>query len=100
MRRNALFWTAAVLGVPILFGTFVHGAYRLSLESGVLPFAGAREVYWYVGLAISLLCGLVFVHNAARDFGRIAVCIGYAIVMGLALIGLHLWIACLNGDCF
>jgi len=87
----------AIVGVPLTFALFVAVAYR----SSVLPFLNGREWLWWAGFVCSLCTGVasIFFVRSAQFAERAIAAAAYVVVMGAALFGVGLAVACLNGDC-
>jgi hypothetical protein len=91
----------ALLGAPIAFFVFIDWSYRRALEHGRLPFLGSAEWIWYVAFGICLATGAISLIKLPilRDKNPYVVGITYAIIMGAALVAIHLRLACGHGDC-
>jgi len=104
MMRIRQAWSLYLIswvGIPVLFATYVGVEYRLSLRSGNLPFIGDREWKWWVAFAASLLFGIACIVRAHlhQRVARILMPLLYLTVMVIALLLIHLAVACTNGDC-
>ena len=99
--NKLLFQLIAWIGIPLAFGAYVHLMYSWSLARGKLPFLGTHEVRWWIAFGVALLLGTACVLAAQRvSATRRAVWAAvYVIVMGVVLLGIHLGVACGNGDC-
>lgn len=99
--RNISLWLAAAAGVPLALGGYVLASYRLALREGSLPYAVYPEWHWFAAFAACLVVGivLVFLTSLKPTWLRVVAGLAYAAVMGVALLGVHAFVACSSGDC-
>lgn len=91
----------SLLGVPVTFFLYIEWSYRYALSQGKLPFLTSSEWLWYVAFGICLASGVIgFIKLPFfRERNSFSVGVPYLILMGVALLGIHLVVACHNGDC-
>jgi hypothetical protein len=94
-----MFGLGALLGVPMLFATYVAISYKLALRSGRLPVTEESEWIWWSILGVLIAAGIFFVGLSATGKLRYLLTALYGIAMTATLLGIHLWVACLYGDC-
>lgn len=100
MQRTATLSLLAWLAVPLLFAGFVAASYKVALGNGQLPFLGGREWHWFFAFGILDLAGAFCAWKTCENRFRAAVyAVSYFLVMGVALAGLGLLLACNFGDC-
>jgi len=104
MTRIRQAWSLYLIswvGIPVLFATYIGVGYHVALKSGSLPFLGDREWKWWVAFAASLLFGAAFIARAHlhQRLARVLMPLLYLTVMAIALLLIHLAVACTNGDC-
>ena len=85
--------------VPMLFAMYVAFSYKLALQSGRLPITNEPEWIWWSVLSLLVVLGAYLVTLSAVGKLRFVLAGVYAVTMTAALLGIHLWIACMNGDC-
>ena len=88
----------AVLGVPALFYIYVDATYQYALSQGALPFAVLPGWLWYAVFAVCIVAGLVILRTVSR-LRSVLISALYVAAMVVALLLVHLWAACGNGDC-
>jgi len=98
-RKRLTLGLGALVGVPMLFAMYVAISYKLALRSGRLPVTDESEWIWWSILGLLIVIGVYLVSLSATGKLRYVLAGLYAIAMTAALLGIHLWIACLNGDC-
>lgn len=98
-RKRLTFGLGALVGVPMLFAMYVAISYKLALRSGRLPVTDESEWIWWSILGLLIVLGVYLVSLSTTGKLRYVLAGLYAIAMTAALLGIHLWIACLNGDC-
>lgn len=97
-RRQVILTVAAIGLVPLLFATYVALSYRIALRAGRLPITNEPEWIWWSVLVGLVVIGGYLVWMAAPRLKAVFVSI-YLIAMTAGLLGIHLWVACMNGDC-
>ena len=98
-RKRLAIGLGALVAVPILFAMYVALSYRLALRSGRLPITNEPEWIWWSVLGLLVVVGVYLVTLSTTGKLRFVLAGLYAITMTAALVGIHFWIACLNGDC-
>ena len=89
----------ALAVVPSLFAAYVAGSYKVALASGRLPITNEPEwIWWSVLVGISMVGTYLFWLGVPRL--KLLFVAVYAIGMPAILLGIHYWVACMNGDCF
>ena len=99
--RNAALCVAAFVGAPVVFGAYVLGSYRLALRQGALPLTVFPEWYWFAAFGVCLTGGAAAIHATSLRpaWLRTLFALAYLVLMGVGFLGVHLFIACANGDC-
>jgi hypothetical protein len=85
--------------VPMLFAVYVALSYKLALRQGRLPITNEPEWIWWSVLSLLLVFGVFLVSLSTTGRLRIGFTVLYAVVMTVALLGIHVWVACFFGDC-
>lgn len=101
MPRNVVLYLCACLAVPLLFAAYIFFSYSVSLKAGMLPFIHGREWRWWAAFAVLLLVGascIWFARGPDAKY-RVLMPVIYAVIMAVALAGVHLQVACMKGDC-
>jgi hypothetical protein len=97
-RQKTVSLISALVLIPAAFAVYVALSYRFALKAGRLPITNEPEWIWW-----SILVGLVFLGGCLMWVGvarlKILFAAVYAIAMTAVLLGIHYWVACLNGDC-
>jgi len=92
-RRSWLLLLGAFVGVPAVFGAFNLVAYWVDNEPNGPKTTGVYLAFVIGGaIAISLV-------RFERTWVRVALTVGYAAVMAIALLFVSLWVGCANGVC-
>lgn len=97
-RRQVMLVLGALAVVPLLFAVYVAVSYQVALRSGRLPITNEPEWIWWSVLIGLLVLGAYLVWLGAIRLKPFFVAV-YAIGMTAVLLGIHYWVACLNGDC-
>lgn len=99
MTRRQLTLALAAIGlVPLLFGAYVALSYRIALRAGRLPITNEPEWIWWSVLVGLVVLGGYLVWMAAPRLKAVFAGV-YVVAMTASLLGIHLWVACMNGDC-
>jgi len=98
-RKRLACGLGALVFVPMLFAMYVALSYKLALRSGRLPITNEPEWIWWSVLGLLIVFGVYLVSLSTTGKLRVVLAGLYAGAMTPALLGIHLWIACLNGDC-
>ena len=101
MNRTLILYLVAWIVVPAAFALYVTLAYSWSLAKGSLPFLGTHEVRWWIAFISALFVGGICVVSAQRrgGIGQVLWPAVYVVVMAAVLLGAHLTVACIHGDC-
>jgi hypothetical protein len=101
MNKTTVLYCLALAGVPIAFAGYVHSAYSSSLARGTLPFLGTQEMRWWIAFVVSLLLGATMVASAQHIsmVRRVLWSALYLVAMAVVPLGIHLTVACGQGDC-
>ena len=99
--RDIALWLSALVGAPVAFAAYVNVSYRLARADGRLPFLAFSEWYWFFAFALCLLGGASAVYSVSLEprWLRAVFAVTYLGVMAAGLLGVHLIVACSNGDC-
>jgi len=97
-RRKVMIVLGALALVPLLFAAYVALSYQVALKSGRLPITNEPEWIWWAVLIGLLILGVYLVWIGVTRL-RILFAAVYAIAMTAILLGIHYWVACINGDC-
>lgn len=98
-RKQGILALAALVVVPALFSAYVALSYKLALQKGRLPITNEPEWVWWSVLGLLLVVGIFLISRSTTGKRRMLVALLYAVAMTASLVGVHLWIACLFGDC-
>jgi hypothetical protein len=98
-RKRLTFGLGALVLVPVLFGVYVALSYKLALRSGRLPITDESEWIWWSVFGLLLALGVYLVSLSTTGKLRFLLAGLYVVAMAAALLGIHIWVACLNGDC-
>jgi hypothetical protein len=97
-RQRIMLVLGSLVLVPMLFAVYVAVSYRIALSSGRLPITNEPEWIWWLVLVGVLIVGAYLVWLGVARLKAVAVA-AYVIVMTAVLLGVHHWVACMNGDC-
>ncbi len=97
-RRQVMLVLGALAIVPLLFAAYVAISYQIALKSGRLPITNEPEWIWWSVLVGLLILGVYLVWLGVARL-KILLAAIYAIAMTTILLGIHYWVACMNGDC-
>jgi hypothetical protein len=98
-KTSLLVW--ALIGVPAVFAFYVESTYRYALSRGGLPLNILPEWLWFIVFGLSILSGAVTIGliRFKEQWKRIITIAGYIVTMIALLLMIHLFVACINGDC-
>ena len=91
----------ALVGVPSVFLAYINLSYGYALTHGYLPFVSGRVWLWFIVYGICLVSGAFCLARLpiVRDKNPLWAGVPYLLLMGVLLAGIHLAVACANGDC-
>ena len=99
--KNRYLILGALLAIPVLFGIYVEWSYYHALSMESLPFFVLPGWLWFLIFFGSLSLGVILINLVKFRiiWTRLAVSIGYLLIMSISLFIIHFYIACFNGDC-